>query len=983
MSKNRKLKTNARATGVLKKDIKDKGLPSVPTHNSDAVPQDIAIEQELPVADHEYSTSPRSSIQKAMPEDTHNGTIRSPARRPPHAPEGVVTATDSNLSAESQDQNSNSLTGSIPVLLQSPLDPLETLKIDDNQNVATNAQNLEHIEQDTSSDGPRDERTILQRRQNLNAEKKLLSEKSGLRADGATAVRANSSDEEQKIRTGSSDPWTQSQSPSQAKIQTLDVMNHSVQSSVPYASAPENPMRGTTLPDRSNLPIIPPRSLERSSAARSEPVTSPPELLSASSPTVPHMAQASEANPFSSSSVFESKSPNALLLSDESTARHDAVLGPADSMPPQSEEPTTPRLMHKRDFSTNSTPARYRHTISKSLETSPNLAYLGASVTTFESDISKAFNLSPRHSIAPPPGSGVNLERSNTMSRLASKMLKHRKSVSGSALSPRGSPRNNSNAFDKPSETGENDNLRLELNFKNKKIAQLEESLRQVGDARTLERQLENRKSRLATLESQIVQTEAETTSYLHHRHRISDVTVPFSEWKANVVADVDASLRSAKDQLAHEIEGLIKQRNDLRIDNERLLSQRALALQEIAVLDKRHDSLVEINENMLRQIQLGMVANKDSPQTRSSHGLHKSPAMSPGKPNFTSQGVSRPDHESRGMNDAPSEAESVEGYYSQPVLHHDIEEEHGAMTGTAVAYLPEDIEENTPKKFNFTKKAKKAFRWGRANSGQENTIASYPSIGSNDLPTSTSSHSMSTSRSIDKLSTKSTGSGMFKRSWQSQNNLAGHLQGRSSSSAAYAHEKLFGNDLCAQAEAEGLAVPQIVVSCIAVIEARALQFEGLYRKSGGAGEMKNLTDAFEAANLTGDLVDFEHFNDISAITSVLKQYLRRLPVPLITFSAYEPFISTSAFPETEVRLRAVRDILRSLPAPHYQTLKVLFSHFSLVSQYSSRNLMTAKNLAVVLGPTVIWDQAGVKEISDMQEKNKSVQFLIENAARL
>lgn len=66
---------------------------------------------------------------------------------------------------------------------------------------------------------------------------------------------------------------------------------------------------------------------------------------------------------------------------------------------------------------------------------------------------------------------------------------------------------------------------------------------------------------------------------------------------------------------------------------------------------------------------------------------------------------------------------------------------------------------------------------------------------------------------------------------------------------------------------------------------------EGIYRRSGGAGqtrEIQQLFDQGKVPDLTGDV---SKWNDISAITSVLKLYFRNLPDPLFTFALHDDFI--------------------------------------------------------------------------------------------
>jgi len=78
----------------------------------------------------------------------------------------------------------------------------------------------------------------------------------------------------------------------------------------------------------------------------------------------------------------------------------------------------------------------------------------------------------------------------------------------------------------------------------------------------------------------------------------------------------------------------------------------------------------------------------------------------------------------------------------------------------------------------------------------------------------------------------------------------------------------IFGNDLVAQCLTENRLVPTVVVKCIEVVEMTGLQYEGIYRKSGGMGQTKLISSCFDRGE-PFDLGDQDRFNDISAVTSV------------------------------------------------------------------------------------------------------------------
>lgn len=78
----------------------------------------------------------------------------------------------------------------------------------------------------------------------------------------------------------------------------------------------------------------------------------------------------------------------------------------------------------------------------------------------------------------------------------------------------------------------------------------------------------------------------------------------------------------------------------------------------------------------------------------------------------------------------------------------------------------------------------------------------------------------------------------------------------------------MFGNDLVAQCLNENRLVPLVVVKCIEAVEASGMQYEGIYRKSGGMGQTKLISACFDRGD-PFDLGDQDRFNDISAVTSV------------------------------------------------------------------------------------------------------------------
>jgi hypothetical protein len=85
-----------------------------------------------------------------------------------------------------------------------------------------------------------------------------------------------------------------------------------------------------------------------------------------------------------------------------------------------------------------------------------------------------------------------------------------------------------------------------------------------------------------------------------------------------------------------------------------------------------------------------------------------------------------------------------------------------------------------------------------------------------------------------------------------------------------------------------------VVTRCIEEVELRGMDIEGIYRKTGGNSQVKLIQEGFDR---TEDFDISDPALDITAVTSVLKQYFRRLPNPLLTFDVYDRILeSTSKF---------------------------------------------------------------------------------------
>ncbi|XP_075850756.1 rho GTPase-activating protein 27 isoform X1 [Microcebus murinus] len=167
-----------------------------------------------------------------------------------------------------------------------------------------------------------------------------------------------------------------------------------------------------------------------------------------------------------------------------------------------------------------------------------------------------------------------------------------------------------------------------------------------------------------------------------------------------------------------------------------------------------------------------------------------------------------------------------------------------------------------------------------------------------------------------------------------------------------YIKDQVFGCALAALCERERSPVPRFVQQCIRTVEARGLDIDGLYRISGNLATIQKLrykVDHDERLDL-----DDGRWEDVHVITGALKLFFRELPEPLFPFSHFRQFIAAIKLQDQAQRSRCVGDLVRSLPAPNHDTLRLLFQHLCRVIEHGEQNRMSVQSVAIVFGPTLL-----------------------------
>lgn len=143
--------------------------------------------------------------------------------------------------------------------------------------------------------------------------------------------------------------------------------------------------------------------------------------------------------------------------------------------------------------------------------------------------------------------------------------------------------------------------------------------------------------------------------------------------------------------------------------------------------------------------------------------------------------------------------------------------------------------------------------------------------------------------------------------------------------------------------------VPEIVVKCIDEVERRGLSEVGIYRVPGAERSVRELKEKF----LLGKIPDLRQVSDIHVVCGLLKDFLRNLAEPLLTYELWSKFVDAANKTDEDDSASATYQAVSELPQANRDTLAFLVVHLQKVS-HCTECKMSASNLAKVYGPTIV-----------------------------
>ncbi|KAJ8254349.1 hypothetical protein COCON_G00209610 [Conger conger] len=179
---------------------------------------------------------------------------------------------------------------------------------------------------------------------------------------------------------------------------------------------------------------------------------------------------------------------------------------------------------------------------------------------------------------------------------------------------------------------------------------------------------------------------------------------------------------------------------------------------------------------------------------------------------------------------------------------------------------------------------------------------------------------------------------------------------------------QVYGASLLSHLEESSREIAAPIQECVRMLLQTGLKEEGLFRLTAAASVVRRLKCCLD----NGDIDHSEFSCDPHAVAGALKSYLRELPEPLMTFELYNDWLKAAG----------EKDVADN-------NLRYLVQFLARLSEHQAVNRMSPSNIAIVLGPNLLWPRTeGVDSLQDMASASSVqvvtvVEPLIKHASRL
>jgi hypothetical protein len=494
--------------------------------------------------------------------------------------------------------------------------------------------------------------------------------------------------------------------------------------------------------------------------------------------------------------------------------------------------------------------------------------------------------------------------------------------------------------------------LKRRLRNSEQRVAELERQFTSEKDLKNINQRLEEKRKTVSVLDTQteIMIRQLEVLAGYVEKAKETKRPVDPRDLEESALKEFVQKLEKLKQSMSVTLEQLHSERDELVEEKNQAVADRDRALLEFEQLSSKNAQLADMNNDLTHQIQERFKNHSDQRSPMNGLGIyHQHKGLSNNSVNLDSSSIQT------GTTMIPDQEEPI--LESGPTL---VNLRKGKVQKFSWKKGSKAVAQNIAKGVNRTVGAlqQPERRDPQGLTGENIGLPYNMTHTTVEAPVMTQAPMNGQNRQ-NPMDPGRQGFFGFKKANTMPRNLGS--MNNSTPTIAEAANVLFGSELSERADYEKRHIPCVVTRCIEEVELRGMDMEGIYRKTGGNSQVKMLQDGFDK-NENLDISDPDI--DITAVTSVLKQYFRKLPNPLLTFEVYDRILETNGmYPPENTCRRTFADIalaimndtekcdhLRKtfnyLPQKHRDCLEFLMFHLARVAKRERENLVSAPFLS-------------------------------------